>query len=365
MLSSWEQLALEQLGRDPDCYGVLRPREDGNLTVKALTPETALLLHTLQSPSTLPRYALNPRTGYSDAAIARLVLDGVLEIEDDGKMFSGPQARRVLFGADAPRECQSRLAALSSEALEYAATLRMRDAGALSTRLYTFNRVPASQWWRRTIADAGGVAAYLGLNEAESASALNRMWARAPSPGASTFWISWDSLRASYADGGVTYKLYVSPSSDKLREAFLPIVKAVAKSGAFHFKVGHDVYGILRPDKMVAYFRDFTELQAAAVELLAELSGCPSHGVPFTAELGADGLISWGIDPPSQGIFEPWVGRESWRGRICNLLAGALVLAQSSGQGESCATRFALDRIRLEGIDTDTWAPQAQFVWRD
>jgi hypothetical protein len=71
------------------------------------------------------------------------------------------------------------------------------------------------------------------------------------------------------------------------------------------------------------------------------------------------------MDPPDEdgSVWRGWSGRESWRLWLARRLASALVTAQAMGSttnGPSDeAWRFALDRLRLEGVDTDTWTPGA------
>jgi len=76
--------------------------------------------------------------------------------------------------------------------------------------------------------------------------------------------------------------------------------------------------------------------------------------VPFTAELGADGLLSWGMDPPSTlGVGA------SWRSWLTLQLAGALIEAKRSGVAEPW--RRALECARCRGVDPDTWAPRSDL----
>jgi hypothetical protein len=144
---------------------------------------------------------------------------------------------------------------------------------------------------------------------------------------------------------------------------FQAAAEAAARSRAFYFKVGSDVHGLLRPDKIVLYFSEFTDLQETAARLLEELEHCPAHGVPFTAEIGGEGLLSWGIDPPTEQYAVAWLERESWRQRISNRLASALAIARTAGESGVAATRFAMERLRLEGIDTETWTPTTGLSW--
>jgi len=134
------------------------------------------------------------------------------------------------------------------------------------------------------------------------------------------------------------------------------------------WKIGADLAGLLRPDKIVAYFPDFDALARAAQILCERLDGLPAHGVPFTAEIGGGGLLSWGMDPPRDEAL-PWSGPESWRIWLANRLARALLDARAqTGTVETdpaplnpplAPWRFAVERLRLEGVDTDSWTPGA------
>jgi hypothetical protein len=142
-----------------------------------------------------------------------------------------------------------------------------------------------------------------------------------------------------------------------LGEAFQAAASAAAQSRAWSLKAGADVYGLLRPDKIVVYFKTFTDLQETAERLLRGLSGCPGHGVPFSAQLAGGTLLTWGIDPPRDGHSVPWLERESWRVWVTNRLATSLVLARHSSDSGIEPWRFAMQRLRLEGVDTQTWTP--------
>ncbi len=113
---------------------------------------------------------------------------------------------------------------------------------------------------------------------------------------------------------------------------------------------------------MVIYFRQFADLREVALKIMNCLEGCAPHGVPFTAELAGAGLLSWGIDPPDEAHVLPWLEGESWRGKVCNRLALALVQAGNEPDSSSAA-RFAIQRLRLEGIDTNTWTPTPGMAW--
>jgi hypothetical protein len=90
------------------------------------------------------------------------------------------------------------------------------------------------------------------------------------------------------------------------------------------------------------------------------LEDCPAHGVPFTASVTTDGLLSWGADPP---VLPSTNGTgTSWRMWVTEQLAGYIEVARNTERGELEPWQFALERLRLSGIDTDTWIP-ASGMW--
>ena len=111
------------------------------------------------------------------------------------------------------------------------------------------------------------------------------------------------------------------------------------------FKIGDDAGGLLRPDKMVAYFGAREELDDVGAALRARLAGCPAHGVPFTAGLGDDGLLSWGLDPPESERALSWLGRESWRLWLAAKLGAAIAFAKTWSRRARGAVEFR-DRAR-------------------
>jgi hypothetical protein len=91
--------------------------------------------------------------------------------------------------------------------------------------------------------------------------------------------------------------------------------------------------------------------------LRQKLAGMPAHGVPFSAEIAGDGLLSWGIDPPIEEQSFDVQGGESWRLWVANRLAMALLNAKSGRSVKVEPWQFALERLRLDGVDTETWIP--------
>jgi hypothetical protein len=137
----------------------------------------------------------------------------------------------------------------------------------------------------------------------------------------------------------------------------LPVlVDALTSAGARRFKIGADAQGLLRPDKIVVYMADAQELVHIARALERALDGVTPHGVPFTAELAGDGLLSWGGDPPPDAgpIGE---GVESWRLSVTRRLAEYLTAAQIAPLRRVRPSEFALARLAIDGVDVSSFAP--------
>lgn len=347
---------MKGLRDDPQCYGILRPRNDTRLTIKSITTDTALLFVTLQNAALLPQYVVDALGEQCDPFIGKLVLDEILQIDVNGEMLCGPAAAEIVAGESKSTEPERFLTTLSRRALEYAEALDVAGVPELSDRLYSYNRIPASVRWRRVLGDRARVESYLGVNRGGLAAMLDAGWIRLTEHGAAG-WIAWRSKRLAPELTSQTYKLYVSPTCAAVGSVLGSVVEAASRFGASHWKIGSDVYGLLRPDKLILYFDRFTDLQDTAAYAIDRLEGCSSQGVPFTAELEARGLLSWGIDPPRETTSVSWLGRESWRGRICHRLASALLLAKSAQRSTISPSRFAALRLALEGIDTNTWTP--------
>jgi len=358
-----QQEYLKELRNERDFYGVFCPRGGSIQTVKSAPRDAALLYLTMREPGYLPEYVRIMFGAGCNQAIAQLVLDGILEIETGDGYLAGLAAYRAIHDEVEATTAGGRVAQLSFDAIRYAQNLDLNDILQLSSRMYFYNRIPASSYWRRTLPTREAVVAHLGIQQGgENQSAIERNWSRADAAAANG-WLQWTSRRRTEpGSSSVGYKLYISPACEALSSVFGSVAEVLARCGAVHFKCGQDLYGLLRPDKIVAYFRGFEPLRNAADELARRLDGCLSHGVPFTAELSGGGLLSWGADPPREEQSFGWQSRESWRLWITNRLATALLAAKASPQSGVEPWRFALDRLRLEDIDTGTWIP-ATGIW--
>ena len=360
-----ERELFSALQDDPSLYGVLRPREGTGLPVKSACLLTSQLFTALKHPSALPGFITAGSDPEINLQIVQLVLDGVLQILHRGELLYGPRAfSAVCKSAPLPRPAGV-IARLSHDALRYAQALPLTDPAALSARLYAWGRIPSSPSWRRKFPTADSVPQCLRIEDgAPNALRLSAHWKSLPPDPDNDGWLFWQSLRPRFTGPGAppmaAYKLYVSPHPAFLREAFEAMIPALEHTHASAFKIGRNLAGILRPDKMIAYFPNLDQALEAADRILARLQGCPAHGVPFTAQIG-NPLLSWGADPPRERNVPSWLERQSWRFWIANRLAVSMATAKAQSSGAHSLPmepwKFAIDRLSLDGVDTDTWSP--------
>jgi hypothetical protein len=332
-------------GAAPDDV-ILRPTGDDDRLAKTACRRTADLIRALRVPGPLPQRIQAALGADLQETVAALVLDRVLEVEWQGRFESGPNAQRLVLDGEPP-EAAGALARLSLAAIDYAAALRLASPTELATRLYCYGTLPLGPR-RRRLGDPAG--------RLERAGARHARWTRLTRADERDPWIAWHLRGAPRGNGSPeTYKLYVSPRPESLVEVVERVLEHGDRMGAFHVKVGGTLPAVLRPDKLVLYFTSEADVRAAAQTLAPALDGCPAHGVPFTAELAPDGLMSWGIDPSGAAPDAPREAAESWRVWVCSRLAVALMAAEAVG-GLS-PRDYALSRIALEGVDVATWTP--------
>jgi len=365
-LEGHEREALAELTAQPAFYGILRrraalPGDAQAQSLRAVDRETALLLLTLREPGPLPSYVRDADP--SCDGIRRLVLDGFVEVDAAGSFVSGPEAAAVLWPAPVRAiDGASRLGRLSRDAIAYGAALEIDDRSAMAMRLYGYNRLPLSAAHAAKFPDAAAV-----LDALAPASRLREQrWSVTTAKG--SHWINFGRATerrtaARRSPDQASYKLYVSPLPSALSDAFPALQDALIAFGVRHFKVAGTAAGLLRPDKLVAYFDSRDTLLAVADALTRRLHGLPAQGVPFTAAIDAEGLLSWGVDPPTDARPLSWQPQQSWRSWITSTLAGALLDGRQHPVPISPA-EFAVQRLSLEGVDVDRWAP-AQTLWRD
>lgn len=348
-LSPDERSALGDAGNDASVHGVLTPREGAHLTVKLVNEDTARLFRSLARGATVPG---EPESQTLQLQLRDLVAAEILELEDRGTFRTGLDALPLLDEQRTEPDAGGALDRLSRDAIAYAEGLRLDNPAAIADRIYAYHRIavgPSSR--RRWSAEA----VQAGIRAALRGAAGGERWRELGHP---STWASYGRVDAGPDADSLAplHKLYVSPMPEELSDALVVTLDAIAdRDGVVGWKVGSDCYGILRPDKLMVYMESAEVLSALGEELRSRLDGMPWHGVPFTAELGAEGLLSWGVDPPRFSTANAGLLPESWRTWLAGRLAGTLW--QAARDGVEDALDLALLRLRAAGVDTDTWTP--------
>ncbi len=337
------QLSTVVAAKDGVCVLVGTP--GSALPAKLVDDSGARLFATLSRPGPVPDEVARDQ-------LMGLVLDAVLEVDWDNAWVSGPLAYEALLGPSDPPEPTDRLSRLSYQAIARAERMPLGHETELCARLYGFGRLPLSRRWIRSYPGPDAVAALFDLD------ALHRDWVIGGGEGGRVDWLSF-SRRGGMAAVRVPdlpYKLYVSPPIDALPAVLPDIAAALAANGAPHFKVGASAAGLLRPDKIVVYLVDAADLCVHARALAVALEGVGPHGVPFSAELSGDGLLSWGGDPPADA-GPVGGGVESWRLSVCRRLAEYLAAAKRAPLRSLRPAQYALGRLAADGVTLPSFAP--------
>jgi hypothetical protein len=325
----------------PGAGGVLVGRGDRSLPVKVVDAAGADLFRRLRRPGRPPEIPAGRLT--------ELILDGVLEVRTADGFVSGPAAYGHLIGPVVVPRPRSRLARISHAAVAYAARLQFSSAELLRGRLYAYHRIPLSPRWRRAVPGPEAVLEML------RGPALCH-WAGPVGRDTGSSWLYWSRRGDTTPPTSFPYKLYVSPAVEQLADALPRIVEVLTATSAARFKVGASAVGLLRPDKVVVHLRDAAELSEVAAALSTALDGVRPHGVPFSAELADDGLLSWGGDPPAES-GPVGGGEESWRSSVCRRLAEHLAAAQVAAVRRIEPAAYALARPAADGVDVAEFAP--------
>lgn len=346
-----ERNAFRSLNEDPDFFGVLVPPPESRLPAKSVSRDAALLFLALAQPACLPSLLTNVLGASAHQRLCQLVLDQVFEVEHDGRFVSGPAALKLL-GEELDLRTGSLVARLSSEAIAYAQALELLPVREMAARLYGFNAAPATPALHRRFASGDRVLAFLYAGT-DTERRLRSKWR---SESIDDNWLMWSDSTSAAAD----YKLYVSPVLDDLPTVFAVAVLAFAQVDCPRFKLGRGMYGLLRPDKVVAYFPRLDQLNRAAELIAKGAADAVAQGVPFSAPIDPGGLLSWGMDPPRFELVPEGQAVMSWRQWLSEQLATYVVAARQAG-GDVPA--FVRRRIALDGVDPANWTPNLA-IWR-
>jgi hypothetical protein len=180
-------------------------------------------------------------------------------------------------------------------------------------------------------------------------------------------WFHW--IRRPLADGTTAdHKIYVSPTVEELPAALLAVLASGAQLPIAAVKVGATPATILRPDHLIVYCDSEADLRQVGIVLSSALAGLPAQGVPFTAAVTADGLLSWGSDSAAKQRIrlakesnhahrprrtQPREDALTWRTMVTAVAATGL----TSGRRSGAAIEVALRHLREAGVDPATFGP--------
>jgi hypothetical protein len=69
------------------------------------------------------------------------------------------------------------------------------------------------------------------------------------------------------------------------------------------------------------------------------------------------------MDPPRSEMILSWQEPESWRLWVVRRLAAAMIAAQADPRRSMPPGKFALERLRHEGVDVDGWTASLS-IWQ-
>jgi hypothetical protein len=348
------QSLLATLSTDPNFYGVLVPPVTSSAPMKSMSRDAALLFMSLREPACAPHLMSSLFGNDVQKYLRELILDGVLEIEHGDSFVSGASAAPLVTEGVSGIP-SSRVAQLSADAIAYIASVDEVSSNEAAIKLYMYNRLPCTPSMQRRFADEAAVLTYL----AGQTSVLRSMEEHWICETAQEAWLVWH--RPGPSDR-LHFKLFISPDIAGLPEVFQVAVDRLRQVGCSHFKIGRTAFGLLRPDKFVAYFENLEQLLEAAESISASISGITAHGVPFTAAIDAEGLVSWGMDPPKFDQVMPLQEHQSWRQWLTGRIA-VYALAAREDAAENILD-FVLRRVRLDRVDPLTWSPNLA-IWHN
>jgi hypothetical protein len=243
----------------------------------------------------------------------------------------------------------------------------------LAARLYHYNTQPGSASALASLvaldqADASGALGTVVPSERDSstglvASSLDYAWARWTPAASDDLGPGGDSELGEYEryePSAVQFKIYISPAVAGLRDTLQVLGEVLPRVDALAFKRARGA-ALLRPDKAVLHVANWEKLLEAALILRPALSGIVPQGVPFTAPLSDDMLISWGADPPADTRVTNGVPM-SWRTWVTTRVAEELAVAMNDGESACEPWETALTRLAHDSIDIPAFSPSESLT---
>jgi hypothetical protein len=145
------------------------------------------------------------------------------------------------------------------------------------------------------------------------------------------------------------FKIYVSPAAGAFRHAVEATLRTSVDYATLKFARKHN--GTLRSDKIVIFTNSMAHTRRVADAVLSAIGEVPAHGVPFTADLGGDGLLSWATDPVSSELRQ----FRSWRVWVCHMLVSC-INAAPTGADPDVQVDAVLEALATQhGVVSGAW----------
>lgn len=233
------------------------------------------------------------------------------------------------------------------------------EVSKLYQKLYSYNTIPVPLNQRSTCWDHHSIFQVDGPY-ADTARLLETHWIPESAGSDTSYWLSWKPKKTTVRGirpDSCTFKLYISPHIGDYFPVFSEVVKILTASNVYCFKTGSNYHGIQRPDKLVVYFDNLSDLENTAEKIYQATGSFSAQGVPFSAPLYDSLMLSWGIDPPSRKkapvSWRVWIARELASG----IIEGKKMLVDEPWQ-------YALQYVRSKGFDIEKWEPDQELFAR-
>ncbi|HWZ04190.1 MAG TPA: hypothetical protein VNX40_11315 [Mucilaginibacter sp.] len=253
-------------------------------------------------------------------------------------------------------ETSNKIINLSLNGIKYGTLLPVMDVNKLYQKLYSYNTIPIPLGQRSARWDHHSIFP-VNSHYADAAKLLEAYWIPESAGDDTGYWLSWKPKKTTVRGinpDACTFKLYISPHIDDYFPVFAEVIKVLTEAKVYCFKTGSNYHCILRPDKLVVYFDNFSELKSTAEKIHHRTSNFSAQGVPFSAPLFDTLMLSWGIDPPSRKKAPV-----SWRVWITKELASGIIEGKKMLVDEPW--QYALQHVRSRGFKIETWEPDQQL----
>ncbi|MGA8029346.1 MAG: hypothetical protein WB992_19565 [Bryobacteraceae bacterium] len=329
---------------------------DGSVAVangnheRSLSVNEVALLAALHSPCVLPR-ALREKVADCDQVVARLVLDGLVEVRRGRRFVNGTIALRGA-SLDGGEEAANGSSRISELALGYALAIRHLPPDTAASRLYAFNSLP------RTVISGVSAEAFARISGIDIENPAPRLGGKEWSLQIGKAWVFFRRGQSS----GAHFKLYVCPHPESIAAVIPAFCEVMGHARSSVFKIAFPAHSLARADKIVAYFSSFEKLQTTVSELVRLGLDVPVQGVPFSAPVPGTELLSWGVDPPAMAAQQAG----SWRSWVTRQVAECVHGISGDVPAEE-ALNFLRTALRLRDIDPLQWLPRQELIagkWR-